>query len=148
MSSVRSSKSSGSLKSSSSVSTNGTPSQATGIRDSISFSGGGLNTPFHLGVAKWLQKNNIQFRDVYATSGGSAVGALFVAGINAERIEKYCESQLPLGLLEGCEFVEKALKKFLPSDSHQKLSGRLFITLSRVTNLGVRSTLGASPCLV
>lgn len=118
------------------VHTSDSPSLTKEIYDSISFSGGGLNTPFHLGVAKWLQKHKIQFREVYATSGGSAVGALFVAGIKAEEIEKYCESRLPLGLLDGCEFVEEALKKFLPSDSHKELSGRLFITLSRVTSLG------------
>ena len=115
----------------------------------ITFSGCGFLGIYHLGVVTCLKENAPGFLKRVKCFGGASAGALAAAGLaldinlseSAEYVLRLAKraNSLVLGPLhpnfQVVRTIRRSLEKSLPDNAHELASGRLHISLTRVSDL-------------
>ncbi|XP_043080372.1 1-acylglycerol-3-phosphate O-acyltransferase Pnpla3 [Puntigrus tetrazona] len=115
---------------------------------SVSFCGSGFLATYQLGVAQSLLDNAAWILRgaprVYGASSGSLVAAAVVCGTNLGRVRDQLlefarfTKQHPLGLLSPAvdifRWLEVTLQRCLPDNAHTLASGRLHISMTRMSD--------------
>lgn len=106
----------------------------------LCLSGGGARGIAHIGVIKALEEENILPAYVAGTSAGSIVGALYAAGVSADKMWEIVQNtnlfrifklKLGLGLMDISQ-LRTILGNYIPNDDFEKLQRKLYVC---VTNL-------------
>lgn len=109
----------------------------------IVLSGGGYRGIAHIGVLRALQEYNIEPHIIAGTSAGAIVGALYAAGCSTSDMLRFWEEE---GVFQFSRFAfgkpglvdtEKmigSLEKYIPIQSFEELSKKLFVTATDVIN--------------
>ncbi|MBA3538307.1 MAG: hypothetical protein H0T79_01640 [Deltaproteobacteria bacterium] len=119
---------------------------ARGIRPrSIAFAGAVFGWPYYAGVAAYLQADTARcpIARLYGTSSGAVVATMLACGIDlaTEGLELGLRADAAglagrrTSFLRARRFLEPHLHEMdraLPSDAHERASGRLFITVRQV----------------
>ncbi|XP_067913724.1 patatin-like phospholipase domain-containing protein 4 [Heterodontus francisci] len=120
----------------------GRPSRA------LSFSGSGFLVTYHLGVAECLLENMPEVVHgaprVFGASAGSLIAAAVVCAVNLDNFYRSLKRAAKLSrrwffgpmhpLFNLLRIVRKGLVENLPENAHELASGRLFISLTRVSD--------------
>nr|XP_048682419.1 omega-hydroxyceramide transacylase-like [Caretta caretta] len=116
---------------------------------SLSFSGSGFLINYQVGVVQALwelaPETMRSASKVYGTSCGSVVAAAVACDVDVGRIEEFfheaVEEARKVSILTLCpghrmlRIIEKGMSQMLPENSHQLASGKLCISLTRVSDL-------------
>jgi len=106
----------------------------------ICLSGGGARGIAHIGVLKALEEENIYPAYVAGTSAGSIVGALYAAGISADKMLEIVENtnlfrifklKLGLGLMDLSQ-LKNILAQYIQDDDFSKLKRKLYICVTNI----------------
>ncbi|MEZ4772481.1 MAG: patatin-like phospholipase family protein [Bacteroidia bacterium] len=117
----------------------------------IVLSGGGYRGIAHIGVLRALHEYNIEPHIIAGTSAGAIIGALYAAGCSTSDMLRFWEeeeifqfSRFAFGKpgLVDTEKMIGSLEKYIPVQSFEELSKKLFVTATDVINarLNVFST--------
>ncbi|XP_022705176.1 patanin-like phospholipase domain-containing protein [Varroa jacobsoni] len=113
----------------------------------LSFSGGGFLGIYHVGVALAFRDfaPHVANRKVFGTSAGALAASCLVSGFpmdkainNIVTLAVHCRS-LPLGPLHPrfnlFDTMRRDLDLYMPADAHIRSSGKLFVSVTRASNL-------------
>ena len=114
----------------------------------VVLSGGGLKGYFMVGAGNILQKEldkrKMKIARIAGASAGSWAGMFMLTGVSSEAwIETYFANQIRPGstLLEAYQELWPQVRAVLPQDAYKQCSGRLFISLTKVTIWGVENVM-------
>jgi NTE family protein len=118
------------------------------LRLGMVLSGGGSRGLAHAGVLKALAEHDISPDCISGSSAGALVGALHLAGYDAEAILRFFEKTTPFRLSHLAPFgkpgwidtdkIEADFRAFFPDDSFAALRGLLFVTAADLVQARVR----------
>lgn len=121
----------------------------------LTFSGCGFLGMYHIGVMSCLKQNAAGFLRRVKCFGGASAGAFAAVGLAMDLdISDVVESVIRLGKranslslgpfhpsFQIVRTVRRAFDKMLPDNAHEIASGRLHISLSRVTLTGFKNVI-------
>lgn len=108
--------------------------------------GGGLKGYFMAGASyillRELEKQNVRIARVAGASAGAWAGFFILTGFSsADWLETYfgCQRNLSRTLLEAYEDMWPFVRTLIPDDAYLQCSGKLFISITQVTPLGLKN---------
>ncbi|OCT94308.1 omega-hydroxyceramide transacylase [Xenopus laevis] len=124
------------------------PAETECMPQSLSFSGSGFLSVYHMGAiqALWdLAPELLQSAPkVYGASGGSLAAAAVVLSLNIDQVQKTIieaateASKSVLGPLQSkfnlILILQNALRDFIPDNAHEEATGRLYIGVTRLSD--------------
>ncbi|XP_072419231.1 patatin-like phospholipase domain-containing protein 2 [Chiloscyllium punctatum] len=125
-----------------------TPAAGLRLHRALSFAGSGFLVTYHLGAAECLLENTPELLEtaprVYGASGGSLIAAAVVCAVNLDHFYQSLKRIARLSrrwflgpihpLVNLLQIVRKSLMENLPKNAHELACGRLFISLTRVSD--------------
>jgi len=114
----------------------------------VVLSGGGLKGYFMVGAGnilqKELEKRKMKIARIAGASAGSWAGMFMLTGVTSEAwIETYFANQIRPGstLLEAYQELWPQVKSIMPPDAYKQCTGRLFISLTKVSIWGLENVM-------